>query len=368
VADGEDRISCDQFLVALDPLRPDGARPSRAADTIPQSRVRITLPGSTVTSVTSRSRHELSVVTPYRLDLTVSALRRLSMNVVDILTPEGQYVRAFGVGHGAMIVHVEQRRPDALTVTIDGDATEHAPTLALVQCMLGVDRDLTSFDRAAARIPWLAPLVERMRGVKPPRYPALWDACANAIVFQQVSLRAASTIMHRLIVSLGQPVEVAGVPVPLYQCPTAESVTGATDDLLRATGLSATKVATLRRVGDALATGTLDATTLERCSSADAAAILRRIKGVGPWTAAVILLRGLGRLDVFPANDTSVASNIALVSGSAAFDVPSMVTALGEQRGMLYFYLLLARLEVRGEIGRPSFEWPQAATPDGAAR
>lgn len=343
-----------------------------ADDPIPQSRVRIaSSPRSTagsvtpVTPLTFRSRHELSVVTPYRLDLTVSALRRLSMNVVDILTPEGQYVRAFGGGRGAMIVHVEQRRPDALTVTIDGEATEHAPTLARVRCMLGTDRDLTDFDRPAARIPWLAPLVERMRGVKPPRYPALWDACANAIVFQQVSLRAASAIMHRLIVTLGQPVEVAGLPVPLYEFPSSESVNAAPDDLLRGTGLSATKVATLRRVGDALATGALDATTLERCSSENAAAILRRIKGIGPWTAAVILLRGLGRLDVFPANDTSVASNIALVAGSGAFDAPSVLTALGEQRGMLYFYLLLARLEARGEIGRPSFEWPQAAAPDG---
>jgi DNA-3-methyladenine glycosylase II len=80
------------------------------------------------------------------------------MNVVDVLTPEGQYVRALGDAHGSVIVHVEQVRPDALSVTIDGDATQHAHALALVQCMLGVDRDFTSFDRAAARIPGGLPL------------------------------------------------------------------------------------------------------------------------------------------------------------------------------------------------------------------
>lgn len=74
----------------------------------------------------------------------------------------------------------------------------------------------------------------------------------------------------------------------------------------------------------------------------------------GPWTAAVILLRGLGRLDVFSADDTSVAANIALVAGSAPFDVPRALNALGAQRGMLYYHLLLARLEARGEIGHPS--------------
>ncbi len=306
------------------------------------------------------TQHEIPVVTPYRLDLTVSALRRLSMNVVDVWTPEREYVRAFAGAHRAVIVRVRQTDPGLLTATIDGDADEHASSLALVRRMLGVDRDLTDFDRVAARIAWLAPLVERMRGVKPPRYPALWDACANAIVFQQVSLRAASAIMHRVILAVGRSVEIDGVPVPPYLFPDAQSVQGAPDDVLRLSGLSANKVATLRRVADALASGTLDAATLEGSASPDAAAMLCRIKGIGPWTAAVILLRGLGRLDVFPANDTSVTSNMALVAGVASIDAPRVLDALGSQRGMLYFYLLLARLEARGELGRPSFERPQS--------
>ena len=41
---------------------------------------------------------------------------------------------------------------------------------------------------------------------------------------------------------------------------------------------------------------------------------------------------------------------------------------IGEQRGMLYFHLLLARLEAREDIGRPSFERPRLGTPDGPHR
>lgn len=59
---------------------------------------------------------------------------------------------------------------------------------------------------------------------------------------------------------------------------------------------------------------------------------------------------------MFPANDTSVASNIALVAGSAPFEAQAVLNTLGPQRGMLYFYLLLARLEARGEIGSLSSE------------
>ena len=124
--------------------------------------------------------------------------------------------------------------------------------------------------------------------------------------------------------------------------------------MLRTIGFSAGKLATLRRVGEALASGALDEAMLEEQSSVDASATLQRIKGIGPWTAAVILLRGLGRLDVFPLRDTSVARNLALVGGRTSLDVAAIVEALRPQQGMLYYHLLLARLESRGEVGVPS--------------
>ncbi|MBK5186980.1 MAG: DNA-3-methyladenine glycosylase 2 family protein [Gemmatimonadaceae bacterium] len=191
-----------------------------------------------------------------------------------------------------------------------------------------------------------------MRGVKPPRYPTLWEACVNAIVFQQVSLLAASAIMHRLLVALATPFEREGAT--LYQFPSVEQFLKAPDKIGRTAGLSASKLATLRRAGEALSTGTLHEAMLEERTSPDAAALLRQVKGIGPWTATVILLRGLGRLDVFPMNDTSVARNLALVAGDAPFDVATTLKTLGAQRGMLYYHLLLARLDARGDVGKPS--------------
>lgn len=295
-----------------------------------------------------RSHYELRVATPYRLDLTVSVLRRLSTNVVDVFTPDGQYARALGGSHAPVIARVTQVRSDALEVTIEGDADEHAPALELVRRMLGVDRELTQFDRAAAGMPWLSPLARRMHGVKPPRYATLWEAFVNTIAFQQVSVHAASAIVRRLVVAVGQPVESDGIS--LYTFPSAEQVLGASADLLRATGLSAGKVATLRRAAEALASGTIDEAALHERASPDAAALLRQIKGIGPWTATVILLRGLARLDVFPMNDTSVARNLARVAGTVPLDIGGILDALGPQRGMLYYHLLLARLEALGEV------------------
>jgi DNA-3-methyladenine glycosylase II len=298
----------------------------------------------------TRTWHDLPVLAPYRLDLTVSALRRLPTNVVDVLTPDGAYLRLLDDGCSPVIVCATQTPHDVLSVSIEGHSDDHA--LALAQRMLGADRDLTHFDRAAARIPWLAPLAVRMCGVKPPRYPTLWEACVNAIVFQQVSLLAASAIMRRLIVALGPSAEREGVR--LYAFPSLQRVLASEDSFLRAAGLSTSKLATLRRAGDALASGALDEAMLDERTSPEAATLLQKIKGIGPWTAAVILLRGLGRLDVFPVHDTSVARNLAMVTGSSLVGTVSIVDALEPQQGMLYFHLLLARLEAQGDLGRPS--------------
>ncbi len=295
--------------------------------------------------------HELQVATPYRLDLTVSALRRTSTNLVDVYTSDGRYLRALGGFAEPVIVSVTQPRAGVLAVSLSGRADDAERALASVRRILGTDRNLWAFDRHARTIPWLAPLARRMRGLKPPRYPGLFESCANAILFQQVSLHAASAIMRRLILALGTPVERDGVPLVVF--PSVQRLLDADDAVLRAAGLSAGKLATLRRAGEAIASGALTEAILDERPSADAALVLRGIKGIGPWTATVILLRGLGRLDVFPGGDSSVAANVALVAGGGA-DAAEAAETLGSQRGMLYFCLLLARLEARGEIGRAS--------------
>ena len=303
-------------------------------------------------STRSHSRHELSVAVPFRLDLTVSALRRLSTNIVDVFNSDGQYIRAFETSRGPVVARVAQVNPGALIVTLDGDPREHNGVLALVKRMLGIDRDVGNFSRAAEGIPWLSLLAQRMSGVRPPRYPTLWEACVNAIVFQQISLHAASAIMRRLILALGHSVDSDGVS--LYTFPTVKRFLDAEDEILRAAGLSVGKLSTLRRVAEALLAGVLEETILEERGSPDAAALLCGIKGIGPWTATVILLRGLGRLDVFPMNDSSVARNLSLVTSSDRMDLESALDSLSPQQGMLYFHLLLARLETRGDLGRAS--------------
>ena len=254
------------------------------------------------------AQYELPVIEPYRLDLTVSVLRRLSTNLVDVLTPDGAYLRVLGDARRPVLVRVSYQQRNAIFVTLEGERRAHERALETVQRMLGV----------------------------------------NAIVFQQVSIHAASAILRRYVVTLGSSLELREGPT-LHAFPDAEVTLRAKDDVLRAAGLSTNKIAALRRVAETLVSGTLDERMLKERSSVEAAAMLRSIKGIGPWTATVVLLRGLGRLDVFPKNDSGVAGSLAFAGGSLA-EIESVLDLLGSQRGMLYYHLLLARLEARGEL------------------
>lgn len=296
--------------------------------------------------------YSIAVPLPYRLDLTINVLRRLSTNLVDVLTPDGAYVRLLGDEARPAVIRAGQPEPGKLLLEIESDPRQQPEVLAAARRMLGIEVDLGRFYRSASTIPWLDPLVLRMRGVRPPRYPTLWEACVNAIVFQQISLHAASAIMGRFTMELSEPIQHSGVR--LYRFPSIGQVEAASDRLARRAGVSSGKLATLRRVGHALGAGILDEGRLERLPSTEASALLRSIKGIGPWTAAVILLRGFGRLDVFPANDSSVARNLALLGGPAPLEAATVLDTLGPDRGMLYYHLLLGRLEARGALSSPA--------------
>jgi DNA-3-methyladenine glycosylase II len=287
-------------------------------------------------------------VPPYRLDLTATVLRRLSTNMIDIFGPDRVYRRAMHLAGEPVVIEVDQPAEDELRLIVHGRAPARAAAPALVERMLGTRTDVRSFVRASREVAWLAPLVRRMRGVRPPRYPTLWEACVNAVVFQQISIHAAGAILGRLIAALAPAVVWRGAS--LYAFPDASTYAAAEPRVLRDVGLSASKVSTLLGLADALATGTLDETQLERLPTPEALTALSAHKGIGQWTAAIILLRGMGRFDLFPKNDSGAARSFALLNAGKPVATVDVLERLGAQRGMLYYHLLLARLEARGEL------------------
>ena len=281
----------------------------------------------------------LPVRQPFRLDFTVDALRRLASNAVDLLDGDGTYYRAVRDDRGASLLAVRANAAGSIEVRASGrDAERWLPT---VRRLLGTEVDLRRWSARSGRTDWLKRLVKRLRGVKPPRYPTLWEACAHAVVFQQISIHAGAAIMRRLVESLAEEVVVGDVRGRVF--PEPQRWLDADDAVLRAAGLSRNKRAHVRSVAAAVASGTVREAQLEAMTTVQAGQALTAIGGIGPWSAAVVLLRGLGRLDVFPMRDSGVARSVALLGGDGD-GLDTVLEALGPVRGMLYFHLLLGRL------------------------
>ena len=287
----------------------------------------------------------VAVRAPFRLDMTANVLRRLSTNVVDRF--EGGVYRRL-IGDAQTLLSIEQTTPDELAVSLAGAGAAQLDPASIVRRLLGTEVDLEPFYRAAATIPWLAPLVLGARGVKPPRYPTVWEACVNAIVYQQVSIHAAGAILRRVIERYADTRRIDGAE--LYAFPGPETLLDADAGELRGLGLSVNKVVSVQAVARAILDGAIDETQLMRLPTPALMDALVVHRGIGPWTAAVVALRGFGRLDLFPMNDSGVARSIRDLSGETRVDVEMLLATLGEQRGMLYYHLLIGRLVARGDV------------------
>ena len=165
--------------------------------------------------------------------------------------------------------------------------------------------DEAALSEAAARLLAKDPeLIDRLIAVGGPpplrRREAGFAGLAAIIVAQQVSTASAAAIFARLQARI----------VPLE----AAEIAKATEQDLRACGLSNAKIRALRAVAQAIAEDGLDLMGLGGLDAEDAHKALVAVKGIGPWTADIFLLFCLGHPDAFPAGDLALqeAARLAL--------------------------------------------------------
>ena len=115
--------------------------------------------------------------------------------------------------------------------------------------------------------------------------------------------------------------------------------------------MSSRKAESLRYLARAIESGELTEERISAMSTDDAIRTLTELPGIGPWSAGLVLLRGLGRLDVFPLGDVGAARGLsALMHLGPGASLDRIVERFGDHRGYLYFCVLGARLLARGLI------------------
>jgi DNA-3-methyladenine glycosylase II len=154
----------------------------------------------------------------------------------------------------------------------------------------------------AARDAVLAGLIADARPMPVRRSkPSPFEALVQAIVYQQLAGAAARAIHGRLVAAMGGDV----APEPLLAL---------SDESLRAVGLSAAKVLSLRELATKVLDGSLVLSPrgLARQSDEEIVARLTTVRGIGPWSAEIFLIFQLRRLDVWPVGDFGVRRGYGL--------------------------------------------------------
>lgn len=299
----------------------------------------------------------LRPIAPFRLDLTVWALRRRASNLIDRWDGH-TYRRVLIIEGKAVEVAVTQTGPPntpRLRVNLAGkqiSVADHAPARKILERLLGIRLDLSEFYGLAARDPKLRSLVERFRGVKPPRFPTLFEAITNAIACQQMSLSLGILLLSRLTQRYGLAAQ--GVVEPVHAVPQPAELSELEPEDFRKLGFSRQKGRALVSLAQIFCEHSCQWEALESLDNQTAVERLLGLRGVGRWSAEYALLRGLGRLDVYPGDDVGARNNLKSWLGlRKTLDyegVRRITTRWQPYAGMVYFHMLLDRLAAAGYL------------------
>lgn len=257
----------------------------------------------------------LALRLPFRAPLHASSLFG---HLVATVVPGVEVWRADGLEVALAL----PRGPAVVRLGVPAPGTRHVPAVlrlsdvrdlaaAIQRCrrLLDLDADPHAVDEHLAADPALRPLVARAPGVRLPGSADAAQTAVRAVLGQQVSTARAAALAAQLVGALGTPLPPAlldeGGPTHLF--PTADAVAGAEEAQLP--GMPGGRRRALRAVAAAVAGGDLDLSPgADRATAREG---LLALPGVGPWTAEIVALRGLGDPDAFPGGDLGVRASAA---------------------------------------------------------
>jgi DNA-3-methyladenine glycosylase II len=296
-------------------------------------------------------------IPPFRLDLTVWALRRRARNAID-RWDGAIYRRVVAIEGRPTEIAVRQAgasaEPRLIVTTVPPLRTSlgRQRVRSIVDCLLGLRIDLAEWYRLSEQDPRLRILAERFRGVKPPRFPSVFESLVNAFACQQLSLEVGLELLNRLAVACD--VRRRSATDVQYAFPSPRDVARGRPAKYQAIGFSRQKVRALLTLARGIERRDVDLEMLSSKDDSMACAELLALRGVGRWSAEYVMLRGLGRLHVFPGDDVGAQKRLAHWLGrSAPLDYAGVRKAVAPWHpyaGLVYFHLLLDGLSKAGVV------------------
>jgi len=167
------------------------------------------------------------------------------------------------------------------------------------------------------RDPVMRDIVRRVGGFQLEVRGEPYEALLRAILYQQLAGPAAAAIERRVLALFG------GVPRP-------GELTLVSDEDLRTAGVSRQKAGYMRSLGEYFVNGTLVNRRLRRASDEAVITDVTQVKGIGRWTADMLLLFCLGRPDVLPVGDLGVQNSMRIAYGLESMPTVAQMEEIAE--------------------------------------
>ncbi|MFE7119082.1 DNA-3-methyladenine glycosylase family protein, partial [Streptomyces sp. NPDC057654] len=175
-----------------------------------------------------------------------------------------------------------------------------------------LDDDATGFRALADADPVVAGLQAEFPGLRPVLFHSPYEAAAWTVIGNRLRMDQGARVKARIAQEYGQAVDVAGHRLHAFPVPSALR------RLDRIAGLPEVKTERLRAIADAALDDRLNASQLREQPAEFALTDLRELPGIGPFSAELILVRGVGHPDIFPFHEIRLHQAMAAAYGRDA--------------------------------------------------
>lgn len=253
-----------------------------------------------VDTAVSHLHLKLAYRPPYNWDALIQFLQARAIPGVEWVEAQ-RYSRTVRFGDQEGIIEVTPvPNKNYLQLSVPSHLARHLQTITeRIRRLFDLQADPSQIHDHLSQDALLAPLLAQYPGL---RLPGCWDGfeiAVRAILGQQVSVQAATTISGRLVAQLGGMVTAVSDNSPLtHHFPTPQQIIHAD---LSSLGIPGKRAESIRTIAQAVLDGTLTFNT--PTSLEDAIETMVQLPGIGDWTAQYIAMRALGEPDAFPAGD-----------------------------------------------------------------
>jgi DNA-3-methyladenine glycosylase II len=214
----------------------------------------------------------------------------------------------------------------------------------IVEFIFNLGFDLNSFYQDVKEDPVMHQISQQLYGLKNPTTPTVFESLIDSIVEQQISIKVAITIEHRLAKKFGEKLEISGKT--FFAFPTAQNIAVASINEVQQVGLSMRKAEYIFNAAKLIEDCKLDLEKLKNNPTPEhIIAELDEIRGIGVWTAELTMLRGMQKLDAFPADDFGIRRVISKYYGGKqikAAEAREVAKLWGSWKGLAAYYLIIA--------------------------